>query len=102
MATFRIKRKQFGVINDTAGNVVEGAGKLLNNGVTKTAAGIAGAFAAPKILSSIGGMIAGPVGSVIGGAAGILGGGLLTGLASSKLVGTAGKTLQNIGQDIHS
>jgi hypothetical protein len=102
MATFRIKRKQFGVINDTAGNVVEGAGKLLNNGVTKTAAGIAGALAAPKILGSIGTMIAGPVGGLIGGAAGLLGGGLITGLGAAKLAGTAGKTLQNIGQDIHS
>jgi hypothetical protein len=47
-------------------------------------------------------MIAGPVGGLIGGAAGLLGGGLITGLGAAKLAGTAGKTLQNIGQDIHS
>ena len=117
MATYSIKRfskisqKEYGMgdvvgavgngVRDAAGTAIETGGKLLDNGVTKTVAGIAG-LGAMGTGASVGASIGG---SVLG-LPGMIGGGLLGALATPFLAakGTevAGKALKSIGQDIHT
>ena len=116
MATYSVKRfskisqKEYGMgdvvgavgngVRDAAGTAIETGGKLLDNGVTKTAAGIAGLGA-----RGTGASVGASIGSVLG-PLGTLGGGLLGALATPFLAakGTevAGKALKSIGQDIHT
>ena len=116
MATYSVKRfsrlyqKEYGMgdvvgavgngVRDVAGTALETGGKLLDNGVTKTAAGIAGLGA-----MGTGASVGASIGSVLG-PLGTIGGGLLGALATPFLAakGTevAGKALKSIGQDIHT
>lgn len=116
MATYSVKRfskisqKEYGMgdvvgavgngVRDAAGTAIETGGKLLDNGVTKTAAGIAGLGA-----MGTGASVGASIGSVLG-PLGTIGGGLLGALATPFLAakGTevAGKALKSIGQDIHT
>ena len=116
MATYSVKRfskisqKEYGMgdvvgavgngVRDAAGTAIETGGKLLDNGVTKTAAGIAGLGA-----MGTGASVGASIGSVLG-PVGTIGGGLLGALATPFLAakGTevAGKALKSIGQDIHT
>lgn len=118
MATYSVKRfsriyqKNYGMgdvagavgngIRDAAGTALETGGKMLDNGVTKTVAGIGAALGGvPTGVSagaSIGGAIGGPVGAMAGG----LIGGLATPFVAAKGVEIAGKTLKSVGQDIHT
>ena len=117
MATYSVKRfskisqKEYGMgdvvgavgngVRDAAGTAIETGGKLLDNGVTKTVAGIAG-LGAMKAGAGIGASIGG---SVLG-LPGMIGGGLLGALATpflaAKATGVAGQALKSIGQDIHT
>lgn len=116
MATYSIKRfskisqREYGMgdvvesigngVRDAAGTAIETGGKLLDNGVTKTVAGIAG-------LGSMGtgASVGASIGSVLG-PLGTIGGGLLGALATpflaAKATGVAGQALKSIGQDIHT
>lgn len=116
MATYSVKRfsrlyqKEYGLggvveavgngVRDATGTAIETGGKLLDNGVTKTAAGIAGLGS-----MSAGASVGAGIGSVLG-PLGTIGGGLLGALATPFLAakGTevAGKALKSIGQDIHT
>lgn len=116
MATYSVKRfskisqREYGMgdvvgavgngVRDAAGTAIETGGKLLDNGVTKTAAGIAGLGA-----MGTGASVGASIGSVLG-PVGTIGGGLLGALATPFLAakGTevAGKALKSIGQDIHT
>lgn len=116
MATYSIKRfsqisqKEYGMsevagavgngVRDVAGTAIETGGKLLDNGVTKTAAGIAGLGA-----MGTGASVGASIGSVLG-PLGTIGGGVLGALATPFLAakGTevVGKGLKSIGQDIHT
>ena len=116
MATYSVKRfskisqREYGMgdvvgaigngVRDAAGTAIETGGKLLDNGVTKTAAGIAGLGA-----MGTGASVGASIGSVLG-PIGTIGGGLLGALATPFLAakGTevAGKALKSIGQDIHT
>ena len=116
MATYSVKRfskisqREYGMgdvvgtigngVRDAAGTAIETGGKLLDNGVTKTAAGIAGLGA-----MGTGASVGASIGSVLG-PLGTIGGGLLGALATPFLAakGTevAGKALKSIGQDIHT
>ena len=88
-----------GVVNgarDLTGNVVEGAGKLVGSGAGKLATGILGAAKGASIGAAFTPWFLG--GPITGGLLGAAVGGML----GSKVAGAAGKTLQNVGQDIHS
>ena len=116
MATYSVKRfskisqKEYGMgdvvgavgngVRDAAGTAIETGGKLLDNGVTKTVAGIAG-LGAMKAGAGIGasiGSVLGPVGTIGGG----LLGALATPFLAAKGTEVAGKALKSIGQDIHT
>ena len=116
MATYSVKRfsrlyqKEYGMgdvvgavgngVRDVAGTAIETGGKLLDNGVTKTAAGIAGLGA-----MGTGASVGASIGSVLG-PLGTIGGGLLGALATpflaAKGTDVASKALKSIGQDIHT
>lgn len=121
MRTYSVKRlsqKNYGLgdvaesvgngLRDAAGTTIETGGKLLDNGLAKTAggiAGIAGMGTGASVGSSIGaaaGSLLGPAGSVVGSVLGGIGGALATPFLAAKGVETAGKTLKSIGQDIHT
>ena len=84
MAVYRLKRKTFGFIGDTAkqvaGGVMEGTGKALDSSVGGLAGRVGGAMA--------GGAIAGPVGFIAGA------------LLGHKVSRGLGKGLKNAGQDM--
>ncbi len=93
MATYRLKRKNFGFIGagmqgvgdalkNTAGGVLEGAGKVATSGIGKFAGGVAGA----KIGASLGGI----PGAVLGYVAG------------KALTKGAGEGLKDAGQDLRT
>lgn len=87
-------------IRDAAGSTLKAGGKLLDNGLSKTAAfgvGLANMSSGASIGASIG-SIAGPVGTAIGG----LVGGIATPFMAAKATGIAGQTLKSIGNDIHT
>ena len=100
MATFILKRKQFGFLDtakDVTGGALEGTGKALDNGLTKTAAGIGGFMAAPSIGAGIGGLLGALVGAgltanPIGAAA--------VGAGAAGLTGAAGKILKGTGRSL--
>lgn len=113
MATYSIKRfsrvrqKEYGLmgdvgngVRDAAGGIVKGAGSLLDNGVTKTAATIGGIGLMGKgaALGAKVGSLAGPIGTMVGG----IGGALLAPLAARKTVEVAGKGLKSVGESIQS
>lgn len=91
-------------VRNIAGTTLSGAGSLLDNPVSKTAAGIAGTVAGPSVGAGIGGTIGGAVGGPIGAGIGsVLGGiaGLFTGgKVAADTVGGAGKFLKETGDDI--
>lgn len=116
MATYSVKRfsklyqKEYGMgdvvgavgngVRDVAGTALETGGKLLDNGVTKTVAGVAG-LGAMKAGASVGagiGSVLGPLGTIGGG----LLGALATPFLAAKGTEVAGKALKSIGQDIHT
>ena len=89
MATYRIKRKTFGLIDsaggavkNTVGGVMEGVGKAAATGTGSTIGGLAGMKAGFGI-GGVGGAIAG----------------YILGKAATKGIG---KGLQNAGQDLQS
>lgn len=104
MATFILKRKQFGFLDtakDVTGGALEGTGKALDNGLTKTAAGIGGFMAAPAIGAEIGGLLGGPVGALVG--AGLTAnpiGAAAVGAGAAGLTGAAGKILKGTGRSL--
>ena len=86
---------------DAAGSTLKAGGKMLDNGLAKTAAaGIglgamgSGATAGAAIGSAVGGPIGGAIGGLVGAAA--------TPFAAAKATGIAGQTLKSIGNDIHT
>lgn len=95
-------------LRDAAGTTLETGGKLLDNGVAKTAGGIvglAGMGTGISVGSSIGGAVGsllGPLGTAAGSVLGGMGGALATPFLAAKGVETAGKTLKSVGQDIHT
>lgn len=87
MATYRLKRKRFGFLGTVAGNVTEGAGKLLDNPI----AGTVGAFKGGSLGATIGSAF-GPLGTVAGAVAGsVLG---------NKLIKGTGQALKDTGNDM--
>ena len=85
-------------VRDAAGNVVEGAGKVIGSGAGKLAAGGFGMVKGAGIGASLLGSFAPGIGHVLGG----IGGALLGGKLGSSAAGAVGSTLKGIGQDIHS
>ena len=91
MATYRLKRKNFNAITDTAGNVVGGAlngvGRVMDSGVGSMTGAALGAYAGANLLGDVI-----PMGGIIGG------------LAGASLGSTAtrqvGKGLKASGQDL--
>ena len=106
-SVIRQRQREFGMmgevgdaVRDAAGNTLKMGGKLLDNGVTKTAAGIAGigAMGTGANIGAAAGSIFGPAGTVIGGALGAL----ATPFVAAKGVGMAGKALKDVGNAVHS
>ena len=95
-------------IQNAAGATLETGGKLLDNGLAKTAgfatglAGMGVGHTAGAAIGSAVGSLLGPAGSVIGGALGGLGGAIATPFLAAKGVGIAGKTLKSVGQDMRT
>lgn len=114
MATYSIKRfsqisqREYGLgdvvgavgdgVREAAGSTIEGAGKLLDNGIAKTGAGIAGLgmMGTGASVGSAVGSVFGPLGSLIGGALGAI----ATPVATAKLTGAVGKGLKTMGSEI--
>ena len=115
MATYSVKRfsrirqREFGMgdvagavgngVQNFAGSTLETGGKLLDNGLTKTAAGIAGIGAmgtGASIGSTVGGLVGGPIGYAAGGILGAA----ATPFVTAKAVGAAGEALKTAGQDM--
>ena len=121
MRTYSVKRlsqKNYGLgdvatgigngLRDAAGTTLETGGKLLDNGLAKTAGGIVGlagmgtgASAGASIGGAVGSLL-GPLGTAAGSVLGGIGGALATPFLAAKGVETAGKTLKSVGQDIHT
>ena len=85
-------------VRDVTGNVVEGAGKMVDSGVGKLAAGGAGAYYG----ASLGAGLLGSAVPILGHIAGGIGGALIGGSLGSTAAEATGKTLKSVGQDIHS
>lgn len=87
-------------VRDVTGTAIETGGKLLDNGATKTVAGIAGlgSMGAGASLGASVGSVLGPLGTIGGGIIG----GLATPFVAAKGVETAGKALKSVGRDIHT
>ena len=92
MATYRLRRKRFGIVGSTVGGVTETAGNVMNSTVGKAAGAAAGANLAGD---AIGGVLE---------AAGVPGAGALgkiTGaVAGWKAAGTLGKNIADAGSDM--
>lgn len=93
-----------GVVNgvrDVTGNVVEGAGKVIESTPGKLAGAVGGGMIGAK-LGGLGAVTAlGPLGLLAAPIA--MGGGALLGsMAGWSAAKTAGNTLKNVGQDIHT
>lgn len=98
MAVYRLKRKQFGIIQgigSTVGNLVggtmEGAGKVLDSGVGKTAGAIGGAALATSAMPLAASLLV--PGAAL--AAPVVGG--LLGWNAAK---AGGKVLKSVGESI--
>lgn len=85
-------------VRDVAGNVVEGAGKVVGSGAGQLAGNVGGFIGGGKLGAALGGAALGPLGAI--------GGAVLGSIIGTKAGGagarTLGQTLQNVGQDIHS
>lgn len=97
MATFRLKRKNFGIaqgIGNVVGGMTEGAGKVMDSGIGKVGGAVAGAALAPGLISSSLGLLpaimAGPAAPVAGA---LLGWGAMS---------AAGKGLKAVGESLQS
>ena len=100
---YRLKRKTFGFLGQTAGTTMQAAGNVADSGVGKAAGFMAGAAAAPAAGAAIGGLIGGGLGKAAGFITG-LGpvGSILGGLAGAKIVSSIGKGLKQAGKDARS
>lgn len=86
-------------VRNMAGSVLETGGKVLDNGLTKTAAfgaGLAGMGTGASLGATIGSAILPGLGTAAGG----LIGAAATPFVTKNLVGAAGKTLKSVGQDL--
>ena len=100
-----IRQKDYSIMSgigegakQATGSALETGGKLLDNGLTKTAAGVAGlgAMSTGAAIGSTVGSVLGPAGTLIGGTLG----GLATPFVAAKGVETAGKALKTAGQEM--
>lgn len=103
MATYRIKRKQYGLVDgvtgaaaNTLGGISTAAGKTLDSGVGGLVGGVAGAHLGGAAIGAgidavTGGILGGPISSLLGYAAGYK-----LGNAATREVG---KGLKEAGQD---
>jgi UDP-3-O-acyl-N-acetylglucosamine deacetylase len=91
MARYRLKRKTFNILSEAGGSVMDSTGKVLNNGVVSTAAGIATAT------SPVGDMAADALGDIMPG--GRLIGKIAAYKAGKELTKGIGQGLSDTGKD---
>ena len=97
---YRLKRKTFGILGQTAGTAMQATGNVADSGVGKAVGFMAGAAAAPAAGAALGGLVGGGLGKAAGFLTG-LGpvGTVLGGLAGAKIVSSIGKGLKQAGKD---
>ena len=92
MARYRLRRKTFNIVGETTGNVMNSTGKVLNNGVVSTGAGIAAAS------SPVGDLAAEALGDIMPG--GNLIGRFAAYKAGKELTKGVGRGISDSGKDM--